>query len=29
MLAKYYVTTMGTELSRKSPPSPAARIAPR
>jgi predicted dehydrogenase len=29
MLAKYYVTTMGTELSRKSPPSPAPRIAPR
>lgn len=29
MLAKYYVTTTGTELSRKSPSSPAARIAPR
>ena len=29
MLAKYYVTTQGTELSRKSPSRPAARIAPR
>lgn len=29
MLAKYYVTTTGTELSRRSPPRPAARIAPR
>ena len=29
MLAKYYVTTRGTELSRKTPPRPAARIAPR
>jgi predicted dehydrogenase len=29
MLAKYYVTTTGTELSRKSPPSAAPRIAPR
>jgi predicted dehydrogenase len=29
MLAKYFVTTMGAELSRKSPPQPAARIAPR
>jgi len=29
MAAKYYVTTTGTELSRKSPPAPAARIAPR
>jgi predicted dehydrogenase len=29
MMAKYYVTTTGTELSRKSPPRPAARIAPR
>ena len=29
MVAKYYVTTAGTELSRKSPPLPAARIAPR
>jgi hypothetical protein len=29
MLAKYYVTTTGTELSRKSPPRPATRIAPR
>jgi predicted dehydrogenase len=29
MVAKYYVTTTGTELSRKSPPRPAARIAPR
>ncbi|HET7216550.1 MAG TPA: putative oxidoreductase C-terminal domain-containing protein [Vicinamibacterales bacterium] len=29
MLAKYYVTTMGTELSRKSPSQPAPRIAPK
>ena len=29
MLAKYYVTTTGTELSRRSAPRPAARIAPR
>ncbi len=29
MAAKYYVTTTGTELSRKSPPLPAPRIAPR
>ena len=29
MLAKYYVTTTGTELSRKSPARAAARIAPR
>jgi len=29
MLAKYYVTTKGTELSRNGPPRPAARIAPR
>ena len=29
MAAKYFVTTTGTELSRKSPPNPAARIAPR
>jgi hypothetical protein len=29
MAAKYYVTTTGTELSRKGPPRPAARIAPR
>jgi predicted dehydrogenase len=29
MAAKYYVTTTGTELSRKSAPRPAARIAPR
>ena len=26
MLAKYYLTTKGTELSRKSPPRPAPRI---
>lgn len=25
---KYYVTTIGTELSRKGPSSPAPRIAP-
>jgi len=29
MLAKYYVTTKGAELSRKSPPKPSARIAPK
>lgn len=29
MLAKYYVTTTGTELSRKSPSQPAPRIAPK
>jgi len=29
MLAKYYVTTRGTELSRESPSRPAPRIAPR
>ena len=29
MVAKYYVTTTGAELSRKSPPQPAPRIAPR
>ena len=29
MLAKYYVTTVGTELSRKSPVRAATRIAPR
>jgi predicted dehydrogenase len=29
MLAKYYVTTTGAELSRKSPPKPATRIAPK
>jgi predicted dehydrogenase len=28
MLAKYYVTTMGTELSRKSPAQAAPRLAP-
>ena len=28
MLAKYFVTTTGTELSRQSPPHAAARIAP-
>ena len=28
MLAKYYVTTMGTELSRRSPSAPASRRAP-
>jgi predicted dehydrogenase len=28
MLAKYFVTTTGTELSRKSPPRVARRIAP-
>jgi len=29
MLAKYYVTTTGAELSRKSPAKPAPRIAPK
>jgi predicted dehydrogenase len=29
MLAKYYVTTTGTELSRQGPPRPAPRIAPQ
>jgi predicted dehydrogenase len=29
MLAKYYVTTTGTELSREGPPRPATRIAPK
>ena len=29
MLAKYFVTTTGTELSRQSPPRVAPRIAPR
>jgi predicted dehydrogenase len=29
MLAKYYVTTKGTELSRKSPARPAPRMAPK
>ena len=29
MMAKYFVTTTGTELSRKSPPQVAPRIAPR
>jgi predicted dehydrogenase len=29
MAAKYFVTTTGTELSRKTPARPAARIAPR
>ena len=29
MLAKYYLTTTGTEMSYKRPPAPAARIAPR
>ena len=29
MLAKYYVTTTGAELSRKSPPQPAPRLAPK
>jgi predicted dehydrogenase len=28
MLAKYFVTTTGTELSHQSPPRPAQRIAP-
>jgi predicted dehydrogenase len=29
MMAKYYVTTTGTELSRKTPVRPAPRIAPK
>jgi predicted dehydrogenase len=29
MLAKYYLSTTGTELSHQSPPRPAPRIAPR
>jgi hypothetical protein len=29
MVAKYYVTTTGAELSRKSPPKVAERIAPK
>jgi predicted dehydrogenase len=29
MLAKYYVTTKGTELSRQSPPRVAPRLAPK
>ena len=29
MLAKYYVTTTGTDLSRRSPPRAASRIAPK
>ena len=29
MLAKYYVSTTGTELSHTRPPQPAARLAPR
>jgi hypothetical protein len=29
MLAKYWVTTHGTELSRKSPPRSAPRRGPR
>ena len=29
MLAKYFVTTKGAELSRQSPPKPAERIAPK
>jgi predicted dehydrogenase len=29
MVAKYYVTTTGTELSRESPPRPASRLAPK
>jgi hypothetical protein len=29
MVAKYFVTTTGTELSRKSPPKVAPRIAPQ
>jgi predicted dehydrogenase len=29
MIAKYFVTTSGAELSRKSAPQPATRIAPR
>lgn len=29
MVAKYFVTTTGAELSRQSPPQPAPRIAPK
>ncbi|HEX2340210.1 MAG TPA: putative oxidoreductase C-terminal domain-containing protein [Vicinamibacterales bacterium] len=29
MIAKYFVTTTGTELSRQGPPRPASRIAPK
>lgn len=29
MLAKYYVTTKGTELSRRGPSTPAPRLAPK
>ncbi len=29
MIAKYFVTTTGTELSRQGPPRPATRIAPK
>ena len=29
MLAKYWVTTRGTELSHQSPPKVAPRLAPR
>jgi hypothetical protein len=29
MLAKYYVTTLGTELSRRQPPRVAERRAPK
>ena len=29
MLAKYYVSTTGTELSHKRPPQPAPRLAPK
>lgn len=29
MLAKYFVSTKGTELSRQGPPRPAPRLAPR
>jgi predicted dehydrogenase len=29
MIAKYYVTTTGTEMSRQGPPRPAPRVAPR
>jgi len=29
MVAKYFVTTTGTEMSRNSPPQPAPRIAPK
>jgi predicted dehydrogenase len=29
MIAKYFVTTKGTELSRQGPPAPAPRLAPR